>query len=163
MNLDRWILIGIIGLCIIIIWKMVPIEKAREAWLLFLSLQVITWIAGLFAVEMRWIEYPVQLLPDANKYNKTSFSFEFFLFPMIAIIFSLYFPKSNKIKVKILYYLLFAGLFTVIEVILQKTTNLVMYHQWKWYWTLISLILVLYINHQYYLWFKKQLTKVEKQ
>ncbi|MEH7014585.1 CBO0543 family protein, partial [Neobacillus niacini] len=108
-------------------------------------------------------EYPVQLLPDANKYNKTSFSYEFFLLPMIAIIFSLYFPKSNTIKVKILYYLLFAGLFTVIEVILQKTTNLVMYHQWKWYWTLFSLILALYINHQYYLWFKKQLTKVEKQ
>ncbi|MCH1627198.1 CBO0543 family protein [Fredinandcohnia quinoae] len=163
MNLERWIIVGIIILNILLIGLFLPKEKAREAWLLFLSLQFITWPAGLFAVEMGWINYPVQLLIDANKYNKTSFSFEFLFFPILSVFFSLYFPKNKNITVKFLYYSIFASVFTTIEVILEKTTNLVHYDEWKWHWSLISIIISLFINHHYYLWFIKRLKKVGHQ
>ncbi len=160
MNIERWILIGIIIFCIFALIKIVPNGKAREAWVLFLFLQVITWPAGLLAVELGWIDYPVQLFPKTNQYNRTSFSFEFFFFPVLAIIFSLYYPSFLKKWSALLYYLLFAGFFTIIEVILEKYTDLVEYYEWKWYWTFSTLILSLYLNHKYYLWFKKRLVKV---
>ena len=91
----------------------------QEAWVIFLFLQVITWPAGLIAVEMGWIEYPIHLYPKANLYNRTSFSFEFFLFPVVAIIFKLYFPRNKKGFGSLLYYVLFAGFFTFLETVLE--------------------------------------------
>ena len=158
MNAERWILVVIMVFTIIIVWILVPREKARDAWLLYLSLQVITWPAGLFSVEMKWIEYPIQLFPKVNEYNKSSFFFEFFIFPIISIIFSLYYPSRRVLIV--LYYIFFTGFFTGIEASLEKTTELVKYHQWKWYWTFITVNIALYLNHQYYVWFKKDLKKV---
>ncbi|NHC40597.1 hypothetical protein G6549_11490 [Bacillus sp. MM2020_1] len=161
MSFERWILIGFSFLCILAIFKLVPREKARDACVLFLFLQIITWPAGLFAVEMGWIEYPTQLLPNANQYNRTSFTFEFFIFPIVAIFFSLYYPNKAKIKGALIYYISFAGFFTVCEVVLEKYTTLVEYHEWKWYWSLSTIIISLFLNHRYYLWFKKRLVKVE--
>lgn len=157
---DRWILLAIISISVLALWKMIPQRKAREAWVLFLSMGMITWPAGLFAVEMGWIKYPVQLLATANNYNKSSFTYEFFLFPMTSIVFSLYYSKVVSKISPFLYFFLFAGLFTILEVILEKTTMLVEYDEWKWYWTLITLIITLFLNHKYYEWFKKRLTGV---
>lgn len=161
MNFERWFLIGVVVFCIFALIKFIPRDKARDAWILFLFLQVITWPAGLFAVEKGWIEYPTQLLPQANMYNKTSFSFEFFFFPIVAIFFDLYYPtKITRLKV-FLYYLCFSSFFTFIEVILEKHTTLVEYHEWRWYWTILTISLSLYLNHKYYLWFRKCLSKVD--
>lgn len=160
MNLDRWILIAIICFSIIMIWIMVPKKKAREAWVLFLSMGMITWPAGLLAVEMGWIKYPVQLLARANDYNKASFTYEFFLFPMTSVVFSLYYSKVVSKIGQFLYFFLFAGMFTILEVILEKTTMLVEYDEWKWYWTLFTLMVSLYLNHKYYEWYKKRLSVV---
>ena len=160
-NMERWIVAGSLLLSIISLKKLVPSEKWRDAWILFLFLQVITWPAGLFAVEMGWIDYPTQLLPQANKYNKTSFSFEFFIFPIVAIFFSLYYPYKIKRLKALLYYLCFAGFFTFLEVILENYTTLVEYHDWKWYWTLLTVMISLFINHKYYFWFRKRLIKVK--
>jgi hypothetical protein len=160
MNLERWILIGVIVLSIFAIIILVPRNKSREAWILFLFLQVITWPSGSFAVEMGWIEYPVQLIKGVNQYNRTSLTFEFFLFPIVTIMFSLYFPNVRRFGV-IIYYVCFAGFFTIIEVVLERTTRLVEYHDWSWYWTLITVIISLFLNHKYYLWYKQKLIKVK--
>jgi hypothetical protein len=161
MNTERWILVGISCVTILTIWKLIPREKVRDALVLFLFLQIITWPAGLFAVEMKWIEYPIQLFPQENNINKSSFFFEFFLFPLVGVIFSLYFPKNATKLGAFIYYFIFVGSFTGLEVILEQTTKLVEYHKWKWYWTLISLMISLYLNHKNYLWFRKNLIRVE--
>jgi hypothetical protein len=126
MNVDRCILIGIIVISVCL-WKLIPKGKAREAWLLFLSIQMITWPAGLIPVEAGWLKYPVQLLPHANHYNKTSFSYEFLLLPTLSILFSLYFPKNGNGFMKLMYYTLFTCVLTIIEVILEKNTHLIDY------------------------------------
>jgi hypothetical protein len=157
MIIERLVIAGAILLSILLIWKFVPKEKAREAWVPFLSLSSLTWAAGLFVVEMGWISYPVQLFSKENQVNESSFTFEFFLFPVLAILFSLYYPQSKKIHTKWLYAIVFSGVFTIAEVILEKYTNSVKYDEWKWYWTFFSVILVLMANHQYVIWFKKGL------
>lgn len=152
---ERWIIAGAIVLSILLIGKFVPKERAREAWVPFLSLGSITWIAGLFVVEMGWIHYPVQLFSIENKVNESSFTFEFFLFPVLAILFSIHYPSRKSLFVKWLYAIVFSGVFTVAEVILEAYTNLVKYDEWKWHWTFFSVLLVLMINHQYVKWFRK--------
>jgi hypothetical protein len=160
MNLERWILISVVVVSILAIIILIPRNRAREAWVLFLFLQVITWPAGLVAVEMGWIEYPIQLIKGVNQYNRTSLTFEFFLFPVVAILFSLYFPKVRWYGA-VIYYVCFAGFFTMIEALLERTTKLVEYNGWRWYWTLITVIISLFFNHKYYLWYKQKLIKVK--
>lgn len=157
MNMERWILVGIIAISIFAIFLLVPKQKAREAWVIFLSLQIITWPAGLLAVEWNMIDYPVQLFSSANEFNRSSFTFEFFLFPVTAIMFSLYFPEKSKKIGKFLYYFLFAGFFTCLEVLIERYTELVDYLSWHGSYTLLSVMVTLYINHTYYSWFKKEL------
>jgi len=161
MNMERWILVGIIAISILAIFLFVPRKKAREAWVLFLSLQIITWPAGLLAVEWKMIDYPIQLFSFANEFNRSSFTFEFFLFPVTAIIFSLYFPKQFRKIGRFFYYFLFAGFFTCLEVIIERHTELVDYQSWHGSYTLISVMVTLFINHTYYNWFKKELKETE--
>lgn len=78
LNTDRWILVMIIVTSIIFLIKFVPLQKLRDAVIIFLSLQMLTWPLGLIAVEKKWIEYPVQLLPNENQTNKSSLLFEYF-------------------------------------------------------------------------------------
>ncbi|WP_345788342.1 CBO0543 family protein [Desulfosporosinus orientis] len=63
--------------------KFIPKDKIRKALIAFLFKQVITWAVGLGVVELRLIEYPVRLFPYANR---TSFSFEYFIYPSICAI-----------------------------------------------------------------------------
>ncbi|HEO8418880.1 CBO0543 family protein [Niallia sp. FSL W8-0635] len=161
MNMERWILIGIIAISILAILFLVPKNRAREAWVIFLSLQIITWPAGLLAVEWNMIDYPIQLFSFANEFNRSSFTFEFFLFPVTAIMFSLYFPKKSKKTGTFFYYFLFAGFFTCLEVIIERYTKLVDYLSWQGTYTLLSVMVTLFINHTYYIWFKKRLKGTE--
>lgn len=162
MSFERGFLIVFSIVCIFSLIKFIPKDKKRDAWILFLFLQVITWPAGLISVEMGWIEYPTQLLPHANSYNQTSFTFEFFFFPVVAIFFSLYYPRKKYWSIVLLYFIGISGFFTTFEVILEKTTSLVTYHEWRWYWTFISVLVSLFINNQFYRWFKKNLIVVKE-
>lgn len=161
MNFERWFLIGFTVICIIALMKFIPKHKQRDAWVLFLFLQVVTWPAGLFTVEKGWIEYPTQLLPQTNSYNKSSFSFEFFFFPVVAIFFSLYYPQRKHWLIVILYYVGISGFFTMVEVLLEHYTALVNYKEWKWYWTFSTVNTALFLNDRAYRWFKKGFKQVQ--
>lgn len=157
MFVEYLILISTIPICVFLLYKFVPKEKSRDAWILFLFLQTLTWVPGLFVVEMGWIEYPTQLLPNEEKTNKSSFLFEYFIFPIVSIIFSLNYPSRASRLRKFLYYFIIISFCTFLEVLIEKYTDLVEYISWKWYWTYISVWIFLYINHRYYSWFKKSL------
>jgi hypothetical protein len=158
-SLDRWLLVASLLSGIFLLWKFAPRERAREAWVIGLFLQSITWVSGLFVVEMKWISYPVALFSRTNDVNRASFSFEFFLFPVVAILFSLNYPSQQPLWFRFLYYTIIIGFFTLMEVLLEWKTNLVQYHEWKWYWTFITVWISLFLNHQYYIYFKKKWLK----
>ncbi|HEX2927715.1 MAG TPA: CBO0543 family protein [Ruminiclostridium sp.] len=138
---------------IVILIVYVPKNKIREAQLIFFFKQLITWFFGLIVVQLRLIEYPFRLFPYANK---TSFSFEYFIYPAICVIFNLHYPKNvGKLK-QFLYYVYFCTAITVFEELCVEYTNLIKYIHWTWYYTWVSFYLTFYISHKYYLWFFKE-------
>ena len=90
MNVD-YILITIeCVITIVLLICFIPKHKIREAQVAFLFKQVITWILGLLVVQLRLIEYPVRFFPYANK---TSFAFEYFVYPSIGAIFNVHYAE----------------------------------------------------------------------
>ncbi|MDF2988594.1 MAG: hypothetical protein K0R50_4104 [Eubacterium sp.] len=128
----------------------IPRKKIPQASFIFVSTQFFTWILGLFAVEFACLDYPVR---ELSKANATSFSFEYFILPIITIFFILNYPYSKPLKARILYYFIFSSAFTLLEYFLERYTLVIKYNSWRWYWTWISMSLVFYFEMIIYKWF----------
>jgi hypothetical protein len=135
-----------IGLLIIFI----PRNKFREAFVAFTFKQIITWSTGLTVVELGLIEYPVRLFPYANK---TSFTFEYFVYPSICAIFNVNFPENNGKFKKFMYYCYYCTSLTIIETIVERYTNIIKYVHWSWYTTWITLFLTFFMTRKFYVWY----------
>jgi hypothetical protein len=132
--------------------RFIPKDKIRHAYVAFGFKQVLTWMLGLSVVELGLIEYPVRLFPNANK---TSFSFEYFIYPSICAIFNVNFPeKKGKFK-QFMYYVYYSSILTIIEIIVERYTNILNYIHWTWYTTWITLFITFYMTRKFYLWFFK--------
>jgi len=141
-----WIL-TIVGLIIFI-----PKNKIREAIVIFLFKQLITWIIGLIVAELRLIEYPVREFSYASQ---ASFSFEYFIYPAICVIFNLHYPENKKPLRQFMYYFSYCSAITIVEVLCERYTNIIKYINWEWYVTWISLFITFYMSRKFYLWFFK--------
>ena len=146
-EITSWIVTAILFILFI------PRKKLREAFLVYKFKMFITWIFGLIVVQLGLIKYPSRLF--FKQTTKTSFTFEFFVYPAICAIFNINYPKKTNSFLKLLYYVFFAGMITVFEVFAVKYTKLIRYPKWKWYWSFITLWLTFYISHIYYRWFFK--------
>src|SRR6478752_4148333 len=99
MKVDQSILYILYG-CTFISLAFIPKSKLRDASIIFLFQQCVTWFAGILAVGFNLLEYPVR---ELAKVNGTSFLYEFFLYPVITIFICIYYPKTNSIWIKFLY------------------------------------------------------------
>lgn len=152
-RLERNIEIGSWIVTALLFILFVPRKKLRQAFLAFKFKMFITWIFGLIVVQLGLIKYPSRLF--FKQTTKSSFTFEFFVYPAICAIFNVHYPEKINGFRKLLYYLFFAGTITVFEVFAVKYTKLIRYPNWKWYWSFITLWLTFYISHIYYRWFFK--------
>lgn len=155
MVMERIILICIwIVTCSLLIIT-VPRKKIREAFVIFSFKQMLTWFLGFLVVQYKLIEYPVREFPYAAR---NSFSFEYFIYPAICIVFNLKFPENKGNLNKTLWYLFFPSWMTALEVIIEKYTDLVNYITWQWYWTWVTFLITFYLSRIFYLWFMKKQT-----
>ncbi|MBU3174679.1 CBO0543 family protein [Clostridium estertheticum] len=145
-NIIGWIITA--GLLV----KFIPKNKIREASVAFSFKQFLTWILGLTVVQYKLIEYPVRLFPYATK---TSFSFEFFIYPSLCAIFNIHYPQKKNAFGQFMYYVYFCTAITVIEVFVEKHTDVLKYIHWTWYITWITLFITFYFTRKYYEWFFK--------
>ncbi|WP_321166492.1 CBO0543 family protein [Paenibacillus sp. Soil766] len=130
-----------------------PRNKIREANLVFLFKQLMTWPIGLAVVENHLIEYPVREFTFATQ---TSFSFEYFIYPATCVIFVLRYPENKNLFYKICWHLFWPTWITISEVLIERYTNLILYINWAWYWTWLSLSATFFISLVYYRWFFKK-------
>ncbi|MBB3113871.1 hypothetical protein FHS18_005986 [Paenibacillus phyllosphaerae] len=157
MLLNRIVLIGCIVLTALLLLLFTPRDKFREVILVFLFKQVLTWPMGVLAVEANWIHYPVREFPNTIK---TSFSFEYFIYPAICILFVLRYPKHKPLPYKIGWYLFFPSWMTAAEVLIEHETKLIQYINWSWYLTWLSLIITFRMSHAFYDWYTMRGTVV---
>ena len=132
--------------------RFIPKNKIREAQVMFLFEYALAWALSLPISELKLIEYPARLFPYANK---TSFTFESFVYPSISAIFNVNFPEKKSNFKKFMYYFYYCTTITVLEVLTEKYTNILKYIHWTWYITWITLFVTFYISRKYYIWFFK--------
>lgn len=134
-----------------LVYIYIPRNKVKQGLLAFLFKQIITWPVGLFVVERGLIKYPVRLL--FNKTNKSSFSFEYYYYPAICAIFNTNYPQNKNLFIKFFYHICYSSILTLLEVILERYTDLITYVKWKWYWSFITMTITFYCSRLFYKWF----------
>ncbi len=144
-ELSAWIITSLL------LVKYVPKNRIREAHISFLFKQVITWLFGLLVVEKGLISYPNRLF--FKNAIKSSFTFEYFVYPALCSLFNLYYPEKRNKVAKLIYYFIHTAIITGFEIFAVKYTNLIKYNNWKWYWSFITMWLSYYISRIYYRWF----------
>jgi hypothetical protein len=132
---------------------LIPSHHYRNASISFLFQQFSAWFLGILVVQWNLIEYPVRELAAVNK---TSFTFEFFAYPVVGIFFNYFYPPNPSLKKKFIYYSLFSTAITIPEYLLEKYTDLIHYVQWHWIVTWISIFATLFILRGFYEWFFKK-------
>jgi hypothetical protein len=151
MKKDTIIEISVWVIMIVALLLFVPRNKLREASVVYPFKLMLTWSLGLFAVQMKWIEYPDHFFfPYAHRSN---FTFEFFVYPAICVLFILHYPWKKKYITQLGYFVAYCSIMTLLEVLIEHYTQLVHYIIWKWYWTWISLFLTFFLSRLYYVWF----------
>ncbi|WP_205516871.1 CBO0543 family protein [Paenibacillus sp. SYP-B3998] len=146
--MDRILLIAVWAISITGL-LLIPKRWRREAQVVFLFQQFINWILGLLVVQNGWIEYPLRELV----YNRTSFTFEFMAYPIVAVYMNLYYPIQKSVWIKLMYVAAYPAGLTAIEHFIEKKTPLIDYITWKWYWTFLSVWVTLYLSRWFYTWF----------
>nr|WP_295971623.1 CBO0543 family protein [uncultured Bacillus sp.] len=144
---------SVLGVMILLLLKFVPKTRIREAVAVFFFKQCITWLFGLLVVEKRLIRYPARLF--FKKATKSSFTFEYFVYPSLCVLFNLYYPEHRSKLIKTLYFFGHSLLITGFEVFALKWTRLITYTGWKWYWTLTTILGTYYLSYRFHGWFFK--------
>lgn len=136
----------------------VPKSKIREATLSLLFMQSLSWIFSGITVELKLIAYPVRFFSYAFR---TSFTFEYIIFPVVSVLFNLYFPRNGTLLKKISYTIAYPTVLIIGEVILEKFTDNIEYLQWNWFYSWISMLVTLIIVYSFYKWFFRKYRNIK--
>jgi hypothetical protein len=136
------VILGIVWLISLISIWFISKQKIRDATFIYFLTSTLTWPLGLIVVELDLIEYQVA---ELYKANSTSFSYEYVILPLVCVHFNLFYPATGKIGKKVSYYAAFLTVLTILEYFIERYTLLVSYIKWEWYFTFISLALLLYV------------------
>jgi hypothetical protein len=149
MKIEWWLLVSVYIAATGILFFL-PKKKIRLAVVAFLFQQMITFLIGLVVVELGLLEYPVRLFASINR---TSFTFEYYAFPVVCAAFNVWYPNHRSILIQSGYYAGFSSVLTIVEVLIDKYTDLITYVHWEWYISLISIFFALLIARLFCVWF----------
>lgn len=149
MRMEWWLLLLVYILTTGILF-FIPKKKFRLAIVAFLFKQIITFLIGLVVVELGLLEYPVRLFASINR---TSFTYEFYVFPVVCAAFNVWYPSDRRKLIQFGYYTGFSSVMTILEVIIEKYTDLIEYIHWEWYISWITLCCSFFISRLFCVWF----------
>nr|WP_263324254.1 CBO0543 family protein [Neobacillus sp. Marseille-Q6967] len=157
MLLESWIELSAWVVSAVLLWLGVSKGKIREALLSFLFMQSVTYLLGGLTVEWKLISYPERIMGYAYR---TNFTFEYFVFPAVSVLFNLYFPKRGSMLKKFLYSISFPSIIIIGEVLVEKYTDNIEYLHWNWFFSWASMLVTLCFGYLFYKWFFKKLKKI---
>lgn len=158
MTVERVILIMIWVVCFVLIPVMIPKHRAREAVLLFLFTQLITWIMSLLLVEWQAIENPIREFPAASGSNFTN---NYIFFPLISTLFALYYPSQKSAAIRFFYQIRIVLLIGIYLQLIASYTEILHYIHFNVFLHMIILWIVLNAVRTYASWFF--LRKIQKE
>jgi hypothetical protein len=132
---------------------LLPKKRINEASIIILFQQLVTWSLGLLVVEWNLIEYPVR---EFASVNKTSFTFEFLVYPIITAFYVLYYPAGRNRWRRFFYTFIITTAIIISEVLYEKYTDLITYLHWEWYYSWISVYATLCLARIFHRWFFKK-------
>ena len=112
-------------------------EKLKDWLLIFFLKGYISSFLDQIIVKKKQISYPVRFM---SKYFDSSLLFDYLLFPLLCVFYNRTSEKSNLHSI-FLQSFIYSTPMTVLEVILEKKTNLIRYKK-KWNWLITYLTLV---------------------
>lgn len=115
----------------------------KDSILIFLLTSYFSTAFGVFVVEEKMIEYPINFL---SEYFSSSILYEMLLLPVICIYFNqnTYYSSNSYIIFKCTWY---TSALTFIEVVFERYTDLIEYHTWTWIHSFISIFfLIMFIR-----------------
>ena len=113
-------------------------EKLKDWFLIFFLKGYISSFLDQIIVKKKHISYPVRFM---SKYFDSSILFDYLLFPILCVFYNRTSEKSNLHSI-FLQSFIYSTPMTVLEVILEKNTNLIKYNKnWNWLITYLSLVI----------------------
>ncbi|MCD9021498.1 CBO0543 family protein [Cohnella silvisoli] len=159
MTLERRVLIMIWIASIIAVVLFIPKHKRREAIVVLLTCQAITWLNGILHVEFGLLAFPVREFPRATKLLFTS---EYMMYPLMCAFYFIYEPHSRKL-LRLPYLVAWISGLTMVDVMIERYTNLIEYVNYFWYWTWIDFFLIFLLTNVYCKWyFKPGVFKIDR-
>jgi hypothetical protein len=112
-------------------------EKLKDWLLIFFLKGYISSFLDQIIVKKKRVSYPVRFM---SKYFDSSILFDYLLFPILCVFYNRTSEKSNIISI-FLQSFIYSTPMTVLEVILEKYTNLIKYNKnWNWLITYSALV-----------------------
>ena len=112
-------------------------EKLKDWLLIFFLKGYISSFLDQIIVKKKHISYPVRFM---SKYFDSSILFDYLLFPLLCVFYNRTSEKSNLHSI-FLQSFIYSTPMTVLEVILEKNTNLIRYKKnWNWLITYSTLV-----------------------
>ncbi len=149
---DRILEAAVVAIIAMLLVIYVPKSRLREALVIFFFKQFMTWPLGLTAVNYGLIEYPVRLFSNATKVH---FSFEYFIYPALCVIFMMTYPEGQGWLQRFMHYFNFCTVMTLFEVGAERYTATIKYIHWTWYISWLSFFITFYLSRKFYEWFFK--------
>ena len=112
-------------------------EKLKDWLLIFFLKGYISSFLDQIIVKKKHVSYPVRFM---SKYFDSSILFDYLLFPILCVFYNRTSEKSNLHSI-FLQSFIYSTPMTVLEVILEKKTNLIKYNK-KWNWLITYSTLV---------------------
>jgi hypothetical protein len=109
--------------------------------IIFLLTAYISTFFGVLVVEKNMLKYPINLF---SNYFSSSLLYEYLLLPMVCIYFYQTSYHSSYFGM-VLQCAMYTAALTIIEVVLERYTDLVEYHTWTWLYTLLSIFLLMMV------------------
>lgn len=132
-----WILLWTIALINIVLLFYFVQKPPIKDWLLVFLLKVfISTSLDQFVVSAGLIEYPVRFFPN---YFNTSLLFDYLVFPILCLIYNQT-TYHSTVRMILFQAMVYSGVMTVVEWLLERYTDLVHYVRWDAMTTFFSLL-----------------------
>jgi hypothetical protein len=129
----------------------IPKNRMRRFILAHLFCQSLTWLSSLFHVQFDLLTFPFREFPNATDLLVTT---EYFFYPTFCAFYIIFEPKGNYLF-RLIYLSFWITVVTMIDLLVERYTNLIEYVHYSWYWTWMNFFILFALTNILYQWFFK--------